>query len=454
MRTTLAGLLVVVVATTACANRPLAPLPTTSDDRHDDRQVVAVASAADLDAAIPTAWFDLQLKLVKETPGFAPPVAARVFGYTGVALYESVVHGMPEHRSLAGQLNGLTALPRPSGEVHWPAVANSALATITRQLFTRASSQNQSAVDALDAKFAQELGAEIDADVLARSTQYGQTVAAAIYDWSKTDGGHDADLHNYPSDYAPPVGPGLWSPTPRKGSTPLPALLPYWGANHPFALKSGEECAPPGPPPYSEDPNSAFYAEAKEARDAVNDRTLEEEHIALFWEDGITRTATPAGHSVAIVTQLIREDRKTLAFAAEAYAKLGIAMNDAFIGCWHAKYQHNLLRPVTSSRAVMDKGWRPLVGTPPFPEFPSGHSTQAGAVAVVLSQLFGPNYAFTDHTHDQRGLAPRSFTSFDAMAEEAAMSRLYGGIHFRSAIELGLEQGRCIGEKVLALKFT
>jgi hypothetical protein len=345
-------------------------------------------------------------------------------------------------------------LPQPNGELHWAAVASSALATITRHLFARASSANQAAINALEAKLAEEMAAEANADVLTRSTHYGQAVAQAIYDWSMTDGGHDADLRNYPVEYVPPAGPGLWTPTPRKGSDPWPAMLPYWGANRPFVLQSGDECAPPGPPPYSEDLNSAFYAEAKEVRDAVNDRTLEEENIALFWEDGITRTASPAGHSVAILTQLLRQEEESLTFAAEAYAKLGIALTDAFIGCWHAKYRHNLLRPVTYIRAVMDKGWRPLVGTPPFPEFPSGHSTQAGAAAAVLAQLFGPDYAFTDHTHDKRGLAPRSFTSFDEMAEEAAMSRLYGGIHFHSAIKLGLEQGRCIGEKVLTLKFT
>jgi hypothetical protein len=445
-RTALAGLLV-AAATTACVVRQPARAQIGNN-------TPVVVTASSFDATIPTAWFDLQLKLVRQTPGFAPPVAARAFAYTGVALYESVVPGMPGHRSLAGQLNGMSELPEPSGALHWPTVANSALATITRGMFPRASSANQDAIHALEAQLADEIAGEVGPDIAARSTQYGQAVAAAIYDWSKSDGGHDADLRNYPADYAPPVGPGLWTPTPRKGSDPWPAMLPHWGANRPFVLPSGEACAPPGPPPYSEDPASAFYAEAKEARDAVNDRTLEQEHIALFWEDGITRTATPAGHSISILTQLIREERKPLAFAAEAYAKLGIAVADAFIGCWQVKYTHNLLRPVTYIRAAMDKGWRPLVGTPPFPEYPSGHSTQAGAAAVVLAQLFGPDYAFTDHTHDTRKLAPRSFASFDAMAEEAALSRLYGGIHFRSAIEHGLVQGRCIGDKVLALAFT
>lgn len=445
-----AGLLLVAVAMTACANRPLARMPVAAASA----PVVATASdATNFNADVPAAWFDLQLKLVKETPGFAPPVAARTFGYTGVTLYESVVHGMPTYQSLAGQLNGMTELPQPSGELHWPAVANSALATITRQLFARAAAKNQEAIDALEAQFAQSFQAQANPASLERSSAYGQMLAEAIYEWSKSDGGHDADLRNYPVEYAPPVGPGLWTPTPRKGSEPWPAMLPYWGANRPFVLKSGDVCAPPGPPAYSENPTSAFYAEANEVYEAVPNRTQEQEDIAQFWEDGGTRTSTPGGHSVSILTQLLHEEDATLAFAAEAYAKLGMAISDSFIGCWYVKYQHNLLRPVTYIRDVIDPAWRPLLGTPPFPEFPSGHSTQSGAAATVLAQLFGPDYTFTDHTHDKRGLAPRSFASFDAMAEEAAMSRLYGGIHFRSAIEHGLMQGRCIGEKVLELKF-
>jgi hypothetical protein len=139
--------------------------------------------------------------------------------------------------------------------------------------------------------------------------------------------------------------------------------------------------------------------------------------------------------------------------AAEAYAKAGLAVADVFISCWHSKYTYHLLRPITYIQQHLDAGWgNPLpVTTPPFPEYSSGHSVQTGAFAHVLLDLFG-DFGFTDHTHDGRGLAPRAFSSCLAMAEEAAISRLYGDIHFRSAIERGIEQGQRIGAKVGALQ--
>ena len=195
---------------------------------------------------------------------------------------------------------------------------------------------------------------------------------------------------------------------------------------------------------------SAFYAEANECYRVTSDLTPDQEMIARFWSDDPGQTATPPGHSISIVTQVARELILTLDRAAEAYAKVGIAVADAFISCWRTKYQYNLLRPVTYIRRVIDPSWTPLLVTPPFPEYTSGHSVQSAAAAQVLTGLFG-ELAFSDHTHDARGLPSRSFRSFREAAEEAAISRMYGGIHFRAAIERGLEQGACIGEQVTAL---
>lgn len=149
---------------------------------------------------------------------------------------------------------------------------------------------------------------------------------------------------------------------------------------------------------------------------------------------------------------MIRQTASSLEEAAEAYVKVGLAVADAFICCWNTKYRDNLLRPVTYIRALIDPAWTPLLVTPPFPEYTSGHSVQSSAAAEVLTKMFG-QMPFTDHTHDDRGLAPRSFGSFIQAAEEAAISRLYGGIHFRPAIENGLAQGWCIGQAVDALTF-
>jgi hypothetical protein len=210
--------------------------------------------------------------------------------------------------------------------------------------------------------------------------------------------------------------------------------------------------APPAPPLYSEAPTSEFFRDAQEVYDTGTTLTPEQQTIAQYWADGPGMTGTPAGHWIAIVGQVVTAHRLSLMAAAEAYARVGIAIADAFIASWHTKYVYNLVRPVTYIRDVIDPAWAPFLVTPPFPEYTSGHSVQSGAAATVLTDLFG-EVAFTDTTHADHGLepalAPRTFPSFQAAAAEAAISRLYGGIHFRPAIERGLEQGACVGQKVL-----
>jgi hypothetical protein len=236
-------------------------------------------------------------------------------------------------------------------------------------------------------------------------------------------------------------------------------LQPYWGENRPFVLTDGAECPAPPPPVYSEDPGSAFYAEALEVYETVKQHNAEQEAIAMFWADDAGRTATPPGHWVSILNQVLTLEDASLAMAAESYAKVGIAVADAFVTCWHTKFAHNLLRPISYIQAHIDSTWNtpeltdPVV-TPPFPEYTSGHSVQSSAAARVLTNLFGVDYAFTDNTHEALGRPARSFTSFAEAANEAAISRLYGGIHYRSAIESGLVQGECVAERVLALTFN
>ncbi|MGH7456258.1 MAG: vanadium-dependent haloperoxidase, partial [bacterium] len=249
--------------------------------------------------------------------------------------------------------------------------------------------------------------------------------------------------------YTLPAGVGFWVPTPSKFQRPL---QPHWGNNRSFFLRSGSECQPGPHPLFSERPGTKFYEEMMEVYNTVNNLTAEQRAIAEFWADNPRQTATPAGHWIAILNQIIAQRQLNLEVAAEAYAKVGIVVADAFISCWYTKYEYNLVRPITCIRKIIDANWRPPVSTPPFPEYTSGHSVQSGAVAQVLTDMFGA-VAFTDHTHDSRNLSSRSFSSFFAAADEAAISRLYGGIHFRSAIELGLEQGKCVGRKVSVLKF-
>ena len=442
----IASLAMVAVLLAACddAIAPEPPLP----------------AAATFDSAVPRDWFALALRLTRRTAGFSPPVASRAFAYLGVALYEALVPGMPGYRSLAGQVNALDPVPAPESgaQYHWALVANSVLAASARLLYPTASVADQAVVDSIESAWVSHFRSETTPEVAARSASRGRAVAYAIFAWSVRDAGHEAFLRNFPPDYVPPAGPGMWVPTPRlNGMPPLAALQPRWGACRPFVLPHGNpnrDCAPSAPPAFSTDPASAFYAEAFEVYDRVNNATAEEQAIALFWADDPGVTATPPGHSISILTQVLLERGASLAVAAEAYAKVGMAVADAFIACWQTKYAYNLLRPVTYIRDHIQADWLPpLLDTPPFPEYTSGHSVQSAAAARVLTWLFGADYSFTDHTHDARGLAPRSFASFDDAAREAADSRLYGGIHYRAAIDRGLEQGACIGDRVNALVF-
>jgi PAP2 superfamily len=406
----------------------------------------AFPHAAGYSAEIPTAWFDVALDLARTTQGFTPPVASRAFGYAGVALHESLVPGLRKQRTLVGRVNGLRRDDAPKDRAyHWPTVANSALAGILRLLFPNTPSTNVAGMDALEQRFASRARAVLPRRIFHRSTLRGAEVAQHVFDWSKTDGGHEAFLRNFPA-YTPPTGPGLWVPTPPGF---LPALQPFWGENRPFVLRAAR-LRVPGPPRYSERRGSRFHAEAAECYRVTSRLSQEQEAIARFWSDDPGETATPPGHSVSILTQVLRAQDASLSRAAEAYAKVGIAVADAFIACWRTKYDYNLIRPVTYIQRVIDPSWTPLLTTPPFPEYTSGHSVQSGAAAQVLTDLFG-QVAFTDHTHDRLGLPARSFRSFTEAAEEAALSRLYGGIHFRAAIEHGLEQGRRVGERVSAI---
>lgn len=405
-------------------------------------------------------WFELQLELAQSTPGFTPPVVSRAFAYSGITLYEAIVPGIPHYQSLAGQLNDLRDLPQPFAgvEYDWRVVANSALYEIVHYLYFNTSDDNFAKMDALYEEWNATFRRDLAPTVMEASLTQGRVVANAILIWSLSDGGYQGQLANFPSDYVPISGLGLWMPTPRPGGEPLPALHPYWGDNRTFIIDEEAECLLAPPPAYSEDDDTAFYVEAYEVYDTVQSLTPEQNDIALFWADDPEITATPPGHSISITNQVLRQDEASLALAAETYAKVGISQGDAFILGWYYKYHYNLIRPITYIQNVIDVDWNsPLITdpvvTPPFPEYPSGHSVQAGAAAQVLTDLFGEEYAFTDHTHDARGLTARSFESFYAYADEAAISRLYGGIHFRAAIERGVETGKCIGAIVSAIRF-
>jgi hypothetical protein len=388
----------------------------------------------------------LALELVRHTATMSPPVASRAFGVLYLIAYEAVAQGSGELRSLAGQLNELTAPPEREASLAYDeaVVLEAALTVALREMFQNTGPTGQRALERVGERLAEGVAEAVDPAVLARSRAQGEAVARHVLAWAATDGGAAVENLGFPLEMELVKGPGAWVPTSRIGLQQVP-LLPTWGENRPFAMPEGAACPVPPPPAYSEAPGSAFMAEAEEVLAIRRALTDEEKLIARFWSDDPMLSPTPPGHWVSIAQQVLDAEGAGIERRVEVLAVLSAALADAFIGCWHEKFQWNTIRPVTFVRAHLDPAFEPLLITPPFPEYPSGHSVQSAAAAEVLTRFFGEPYPFADATHEDDGLAPRAFASFREAAEEAAMSRLYGGIHFRAAVERGLDQGACIG---------
>jgi hypothetical protein len=401
-------------------------------------------------------WGEVILILSRDTPGFSPPVVARAMGYIGIGLYESILPGMPEYNTLQGQVNSfsLGTIPKVTiGEnYNWALVANSALARVVENVFPNASAQNKATVAQLEADWIAKYATE-DLAIKERSITHGSMVGQAMATFADTDTYQEAFKNNFPSDYKAPTTPGSWEPTWPKYQ---PALQPYWKDARVWLIENKGGTLPAPPPPYSIVPGTKFHNEALEVYNVVNNLTPEQITIAEFWSDDPQRTATPGGHSFSIALEVLKKEKADLALAAITFAKLGMAVNDAFISCWNGKYIFNLIRPITYVHSNIDNTWVIPLETPPFPEYTSGHSVQSGAAAQVLTDIFGDNYAFTDNMHLSRGDidgAARSFKSFYEFANEAAISRLYGGIHYRTGIEVGVDQGKKVGKNIGKIKF-
>ena len=402
--------------------------------------------------AVLARWYKLVLELVRHTATYSPPVASRAFAYLGITAHE-VVASTGAARSLAGQVTALTPLPAcdPALTYALPAVMHGAMAFAVAEFFGNTGPIGQRAMQAMTEKQGARVEQGLDAATLARSLDHGRAIAAHIHDWSLTDGGADITNMGFPMDYPASATAANWVPTNKIAVQQTP-LLPNWGQNRPFAMPAAG-CPLSMTIPYSEEPGSAFRLQAEEVVAIKAALTDEQKLIARFWSDDPMLSPTPPGHWVSIAMQVLDHQQADVAICADVLARVGIAVADGFIACWATKYEVNLLRPMTYIRRVLEQPkWESLLNTPPFPEFPSGHSTQSGAAAAVLAAVFGENFAFDDATHADDGLPVRSFSSFAAAAQEAAISRLYGGIHYREAVEAGLVQGACVGAHAAALQ--
>jgi hypothetical protein len=321
---------------------------------------------------------------------------------------------------------------------------------MTKSFYNNASPENLTHIDNLEAQFNTQFENMESTSVLERSKLLALSISNQVLIWSNSDGAVGAQFNNFPADYSPIPGEAFWKPTADNGFTP--ALQPYWGENRPFITLNVQNTIPVAPPVYATDPSSVFYQRAVSVYEAVNNITEEQKVIAEFWSDDPATSATPPGHSISILNQLITENNVNLYQSSRAFGMLAIGISDAFISCWKVKYTTNYPRPITFINQYISPSWSPILITPPFPEYTSGHSVQSGALAEILTEIFGDSYTFIDRTHEDRtdiDGSPRTYSNFYNMAEEAAISRLYGGIHFQEAIDLGLEQGYQIGANVI-----
>jgi hypothetical protein len=388
---------------------------------------------------------------------FSPPVAARIYSYASIAAYEGLRHDYVEFKTLAGQLNELKKLPQPTADLEYcfPLASLQAFTTVGKALIF-----SEDKIEAYQQKCYKKFEEiNMPADVYQRSIHYGDELAQAILTWA--DGDMYKQTRTYPK-YSITDDQKMWKPTPPDY---MDGIEPHWREIRLMVLDSARQFSPKPPTEFSTAHDSQFYKETMEVYNALqvaDAKDLEERRaIAKFWDCNpyvsthrghvmfATKKIPPGGHWMGITKIVCEKEKVNMMQATEAYTRVSIALMDAFISCWDEKYRSNLVRPETVINENIDENWRPLLQTPPFPEHTSGHSVISRASAVALTELFGDNYAFVDDTEEAYGLPIRNFKSFYHASEEAAVSRLYGGIHYRPAIDFGVEQGQKVGEFIV-----
>ncbi|MVM38462.1 phosphoesterase [Spirosoma sp. HMF3257] len=400
-----------------------------------EEEVAPVQAGISADASVATQWMDLFLEIDRYAPGYRPPVAARALGYIGLAAYETVVPGSTKYQSVAAKFAGLTVPKIETGKSYrWDVAVNETYYFMMKNFFPQVVDADKAKIEALYARLKTTTGV---ADELDRSKKFGQDVAAAVFAYSKTDvAGDAAYLRNQPTDYIPPTGVGKWQPTSPDFSR---ALLPYWGKVRTFVASEADKVARP-PLDYSTNVKSTLFAQGLEIYTATTPLTKEEQWIGEFWSDDIYKlTFEPAARWLAVAQQVVRHTKAPLDKALYTYAKIGIGLSDIGVACWNSKYIYNIERPITYIRRTIDPTWSTRLNnpisilegiTPPFPAYPSGHSSFGAVAAEVLTNIYGASYAMTDSCHANRTEfkgAPRSFNNFYEMAQENAYSRVLLG---------------------------
>lgn len=384
---------------------------------------------------------------------FSPPVASRVYLYPTIAAYEVVRQGFPsEYNTLVGQVNGLPSLPDPKDtNLDYNLAALYAFNEVGKKLIF-----SEDKMGKFENNFAQKIkDVKVPREVHKNSKDYGSKAANTILEWASKD--MYSQTRTFPK-YTIKEEDKFWKPTPPDY---MDGIEPHWKEIRTMVIDSSNQFAPKPPLDFDLTKGSAFQKQLLEVFDITNTLNEDQIEIAKFWDCNpyvthhrghamfATKKITPGGHWIGITAVATRQMQSSFIDTVNAYTNVSIALFDAFISCWDEKWNTLIVRPETLINQYYDEEWLPLLQTPPFPEYTSGHSVISRAAAVILTDLYGDDFSFTDTTEVAYGLGERTYTSFFHAAEEAAISRLYGGIHYRMAIDEGVVQGQAVGEHII-----
>lgn len=385
---------------------------------------------------------------------FPPIVASRNYAYANIAAYETMVAGDSGYLSLAGQIKHLPVMPKPdpSKKIDFPFASMLAFCKVGNAVtFPEGSMDNY--VDELKKKVKD---AGMPSSVFDNSVEFGNTIADTILSWSKKD--NYAETRSAPK-YTVTNEPGTWVPTPPAYTQ---AVEPHWNEIRTLVMDSASQFMPPRPPKFEpENKNSDYYKAVKYVEKTGDSLTEEQKFIANFWDDNpfktnvighvmfATKKFSPPGHWMNIVGIISQMQHADFSATVCAYTQTSIAIFDGFISSWDEKFRSNYIRPETVINKYWDANWQPYIQTPPFPEYTSAHAVISAAAAEVMTNIFGDNIHYTDTSEKEFGISPRSFTSVRAAAKEAAVSRVYGGIHYLYSCEIGNQEGTKVGDYVV-----
>lgn len=400
-------------------------------------------------AEVATSWFTLLTHIAKTKPYGNPPTI-RIFAYSGMALYESVVPGMPSYQSMYKYFTGNTIEVNKKKNYYWPACANAAIARIASRIMQSYPAPNLAPVQALESSLNVSFQSQVTPEQLQFSNEFGRYVADIIYDWSKTDGTFNPDGSSvFCPAYVPSGNPGNWVPTPPGFFVPAGVCQ---GNLRTFISGIVNTVLAPPPPAYSTDPASAFYQAVNETYQARNNITPDELRLVNNWRDIIGTNYNPISHSLKITTDIIIKENLNLEDAAVLFAKQTIAASDAVGAVFHSKFHYALIRPITYIYGVMGHNtWNSAFNTPQHPSYPDELSATASTVAV-LENYFGTNYAFVDSTHKAL-YGEWSYPSLNALLVDVVQLRVNSGTSFRFGGEAGVTQGRAVGQMVNQIPF-